>query len=407
MPDRVRRPQHILILVENLSVPLDRRVWNECQTLTEAGYEVSVVCPRGKRHDRELQTTIAGVRILRYPLPLIPGGLAAYSWEYGYSMNVTLARMTALWARRPFDVIHACNPPDLFFLPAWPFRKRGVAFVFDQHDANPEIMVAKRGGEVREGFPERVVRWAERRTFAAADLVISPNESYREIALTRGGAAPDDAVVVRSAPWLEEFDLGGSRPFDRRGHRFLVGYLGVMGKQDGVDVLLHATDRLVRRGYDVLLYLVGSGEMFEELRGLAASLGLTDRVLMPGFQDPRQFTPILRSADVCVAPDPPGPFNSISTMNKLVEYMALGRPCVSFDLRENRVTGGDAAVFAGEPTADGLAAAIAGLLDDEPRRERLAAAARARFESDLCWERSAPHLIAAYERLAEKTAARG
>jgi glycosyltransferase involved in cell wall biosynthesis len=400
-----RAPHHIVFLVENLSVPLDRRVWNECLTLTAAGYEVSVVCIQGKRHDSELSTTIDGVRILRYPLPILDVGLAGYVWEYGYALSATLARMTELWREHPFDVVHACNPPDLLFLPSWPYRRRGVAFVYDQHDAVPEIMIAKRGGEVRDGLPERVVHWAERRTFKAADVVISPNDSYREIAFRRGGRAHDDVFVVRSAPRLDEFALGELEPFDRRGHKHLVGYLGVMGRQDGVDVLLRATAQLVERGYDILLYLAGSGEMFDELKRLVADLRLRDRVLMPGFQSPAQFTPILRNADVCVAPDPPSPFNDISTMNKVIEYMALARPCVSFDLRENRVTGGDVAVFADEPTPEGLAAAIAPLLDDDALRDRLGRAGRERFETQLSWEQSGPPLLAAYERLAEKVGA--
>jgi glycosyltransferase involved in cell wall biosynthesis len=407
--DRARRrsPRHVVFLVENLSVPLDRRVWNECLTLRDAGYEVSVVCPRGGRHDRESSATIDGVRIMRYRLPILDVGLAGYIWEYGYALSVTLARMAQLWRRRPFDVVHACNPPDLLFLPSGPFRRRGVSFVYDQHDANPEIMVAKRGGEVRDGVPERVVNWAERSSFAAADVVISPNDSYREIALTRGGRRDEDVFVVRSAPRLDEFALGGLEPFDRGGREHLVGYLGVMGRQDGVDVLLRATALLVDRGYDILLYLAGSGEMFDELQQLVVDLGLQDRVLMPGYQNPSQFTPVLRHADVCVAPDPPSPFNDISTMNKVIEYMALGRPVVSFDLRENRVTGGDVAVFADEATPVGLAAAIQSLLDDPERSRRLGSAGRERFETALTWEQSAPELLRAYARLAEKIGAAG
>jgi len=308
----MRDPRHILFLVENLSVPLDRRVWHECTTLVGAGYEVSVICPRGKRHDLESFAQLSGVRIYRYPTPPSGQSLAGYLREYPYMLAWTLYLALRVWRRQPFDVIHACNPPDLFFLPAWPFRRRGVSFVFDQHDVNPEIMIAKRGGEVREGFPERVVRWAERRTYAAADVVISPNESYRRIALTRGRIAPEDVSVVRSAPRLEEFALGDFEPTDRRGHRYLLGYLGIMGRQDGVDVLLEATARLVERGYDVMLYMAGSGEMYGELVALAGTLGLTERVLMPGYQDPCEFTPMLRSCDVCVAPDVPGPFNDIT-----------------------------------------------------------------------------------------------
>lgn len=399
----MREPRHILILVENLSVPFDRRVWHECTTLIAAGYEVSVICPRGKRHDRESYAEIDGVRIFRYPEPPSAESLAGYVREYPYMLAWTLRLAVRLWRRRPFDVIHACNPPDLFFLIGLVFRPFGVAFVFDQHDANPEILLAKRHGEVRRGLPELVVAWAERSTYALADVVIAPNGSYRRLALTRGRKRPDDVIVVRSGPLRDEFDGDGdARSYDRRGHRYLVGYLGVMSKQDGVDLLVEAVAKLVAAGDDILLYLAGDGESYEEIRSLAGRLGISDRVDMPGFQTFVEFESALRSADVCAAPDPPTPFNDISTMNKIVEYMALGTPGVAFDLTENRVTGGDAVAYACAPTADGLATAIGELLHDEQRREEMAREARRRFEDELAWEHSAPCLRSAYERLRAK-----
>lgn len=383
-------------------MPFDRRVWHECTTLTQAGYEVSVICPRGKRHDRDPYERRDGVRIIRYPTPPEAHGLAGYPKEYGAMLAWTLRAAGWLWRRRPFDVIHACNPPDLFFLVGRVFRPLGVSFVFDQHDANPEIMVAKRGGEVRDAFPERVVRWAERSTFALADLVISPNESYRRIALTRGGVRPDDAVVVRSAPRLAEFAPGRGGHFDRRGHRFLVAYLGVMGAQDGVDLLVRAAAARVRAGQDILLYLAGDGESYDDIVRLTRDEGLADRTLMPGFQTREEFEPALGEADVCVAPDPSSPFNDISTMNKIIEYMAMGVPCLTFGLPENRVSGGDAVAYADDLSWEGLASALGRLLDDEPERRRLAAAGRERFEQALAWEHQAPNLLRAYARLAEK-----
>jgi len=195
-------------------------------------------------------------------------------------------------------------------------------------------------------------------------------------------------------------------PFDRRGHRYLVGYLGVMGKQDGVDLLVRAVGSLIAGGADVLLYLAGDGESFDTVAGLVDELGIGEHVLMPGYQTAAEFMPALLAADVCVAPDPPGPFNDVSTMNKVVEYMALGRPAVAFPLPENRVSGGDAIEYADDATCGALAAAIGRLLADEAGRERLGRAARARFLDALAWERSEPHLLRAYERLAEKVGAR-
>lgn len=399
----MREPRHILILVENLSVPFDRRVWHECTTLVAAGYEVSVICPRGKRHDRKPFAEIDGVRILRYPQPPSARSLAGYVGEYSFMLAWTLYLAVRLWRRRPFDVIHACNPPDLFFLIGCVFRPCGVAFVFDQHDANPEILLAKRGGEARHALPERIVAWAERSTYALADIVIAPNSSYRRLALTRGRKRLEDVIVVRSGPLRHEFDAGGrEQPYDRRGHRYLVGYLGVMGKQDGVDLLVKAVAKLVAAGDDILLYLAGDGESYEEIRSLAAGLGIADRVDMPGFQTFSEFESALRSADVCAAPDPPTAFNEISTMNKIVEYMALGRPGVAFDLPENRLSGGAAVAYASEPTADGLAAAIHEVLHDEQWRDEMAREAKRRFDAELAWEHSAPHLCEAYERLRAK-----
>lgn len=400
----MREPRHILVLVENLSVPFDRRVWHECTTLVSAGYEVSVICPRGKRHDREPFADLGGVRIYRYPAPSSARSLAGYAREYPYMLAWTQRLAWRIWRERGFDAIHACNPPDLFFLMGRFFRRYGVSFVYDQHDANPEILIAKRGGKKRQGVLERVVRWAERCTYALADVVIAPNDSYRALAMTRGGKSAEDVFVVRSAPRWEEFLPVVGDGFDRRGHRFLVGYLGVMGKQDGVDVLVRAVGMLVAEGYDILLYLAGDGESYGEIEALVHELGLRGNVMMAGFQTKEEFTPALLDADVCVASDPPSPFNDISTMNKIVEYMALGRPCVSFGLPENRITGADAAAYADEPTFQSLGRAIGRLLDDEQERTRLGDQARERFARVLAWEHSAPELRRAYERLREKVA---
>jgi glycosyltransferase involved in cell wall biosynthesis len=404
----MREPRHILVLVENLSVPFDRRVWHECATLVEAGYRVSVICPQGERHDREPYAEIEGVSIHRYPVPPRASALAGYIKEYPYMLAWTARLAWRVWRRQPFDAIHACNPPDLFFLIGLGFRPFGVSFVYDQHDANPEILQAKRAGVERRGLPERVVRWAERRTYALADVVISPNSSYRDLALTRGGRVGDDVFVVRSAPRREEFlaarreALHGAGAFDRRGHRYLVGYLGVMGKQDGVELLVRATGELVHEGHDILLYLAGDGETYPEMAALAERLGLRDRVLMPGYQTAREFMPALTAADLCVAPDPPSAFNDISTMNKIVEYMALGRASVAFSLPENRATGGDAVAYAARDGAPSLAATMRDLLRDEQRRRRMAELGRRRFDEVLCWEHSEPHLLAAYDRLRQK-----
>ena len=397
----MREPHHILVLVENLSVPFDRRVWHECTTLISAGYQVSVICPQGRRHDTSRHEERDGVRIYRYPPPPSATSLAGYAREYPYMLWWTWRLARRVWRRHPFDVIHACNPPDLFFLIGWLFRPKGVSFVYDQHDAGPEILLAKRGGVQKRGFPEFVVEWAERFTYALADVVIAPNDSYKRLATTRGHKDPRDVIVVRSAPRREEFSIS-RRDFDRLGHRHLVGYLGVMGKQDGVDLLVRAVGLLVRDGYDILLYLAGDGESRREIEDLVRELGIEDNVLMPGYQTHEEFTPALMNADVCVAPDPPSAFNDISTMNKIIEYMALGRASAVFGLPENRATGGAAVAYADSGEWRSLAGAIARLLDDEEARVEMGDRARERFERVLAWEYQAPHLLAAYERLRQK-----
>jgi glycosyltransferase involved in cell wall biosynthesis len=391
-------------LVENLSVPFDRRVWHECTTLVAGGYEVSVICPEGKGHDTGSYEELDGVRIHRYPHPPSATSLSGYFREYPFMLWWTFRLARRIWRARPFDTIHACNPPDLFFLIGSWFRPRGVSFVFDQHDACPEILLAKRHGVRVNGLPELVVTWAERLTYALADVVIAPNDSYRGLAVSRGHKNERDVFVVRSAPRVDEFSLDRAGGFDRRGHRHLIAYLGVMGRQDGVDLLVRAAVSLVRKGYDVLLYLAGDGETHDEIRDLARELGIDDRVLMPGYQSDREFTPALMEADVCVAPDPPSSFNDISTMNKIIEYMALGRPCVAFGLPENRTSGGDAVVYADPGGWEPLADAIAGLLDDDRSRSELGPRARGRFEQVLAWEHQAPRLLQAYERLQQKVA---
>ena len=402
----VRESLHVLVLVENLSVPFDRRVWHECATLRAAGYNVSVICPQGESHDLEPLVELGGVHIHRYPAPPRAHSLAGYVREYPYMLAWTQRLAWRIWRERGFDVIHACNPPDLFFLIGRFFRRWGVGFVYDQHDANPEILTAKRHGEARDGLPERTVRWAERSTYRLADVVIVPNDSYRALAMTRGGKAAQDVFVVRSAPRAQEFSCVSDSGFDRRGHRFLVGYLGVIGKQDGVDLLVQAVGMLVAEKYDILLYLAGDGESYGEVQALVERLGLSDNVMMPGFQIANEFAPALFHADVCVAPDPSSTFNDISTMNKIVEYMAMGRACVAFPLPENRITGADAVTYSRDATWRSLGRAIGHLLDNEGERTRLGRQARERFEQALSWERSAPELRRAYQRLSEKAAER-
>ncbi|WP_376768888.1 glycosyltransferase family 4 protein [Amycolatopsis acididurans] len=387
-----------LILVENLSVPFDRRVWQECTTLRDAGWEVNVICPQGTKRDTEPYAVIDEVRIHRYPLKAATGGPAGYLQEYGSALWHTfrLARKVG-----PVDVVHACNPPDLLFLVALMLKRRGAKFVFDQHDLVPELYLSRfdRG----EDRLYRAVCALERMTYRAADVVIATNESYRDVALSRGRKRPDDVFVVRSAPAVERFRRVPAEPELKGGKPYLLCYLGVMGPQDGVDYALRAL-RLLRDEVgrsDWRAVFVGAGDTFDDMVALSRELGLADCVEFTGRIPDEDLVRYLSTADVCLSPDPRNPLNDVSTMNKIMEYMAMARPIVSFDLREARVSAGEAAVYA--PANDELefAKLTARLLDDPEERKRMGELGQARVEGPLAWSNSAKSLVAAYEHAME------
>ncbi|SNT64512.1 Glycosyltransferase involved in cell wall bisynthesis [Streptosporangium subroseum] len=387
-----------LILVENLSVPFDRRVWQESTALRDAGWEVHVICPRGAKRDTEAYAEIDGIRIHRYPLRAATGGPLGYLKEYG----------SALWhtyrlARRvgKVDVVHACNPPDLFFLVARAMRRRGARFVFDQHDLVPELYLSRfsRG----EDFLYRAVCRMERATYRAADVVIATNESYRQVALSRGGKSPDKVFVVRSAPAIERFHEVEPDESLKKGKPYLLCYLGVMGPQDGVDYALRALARLrdEQGRTDWHAAFVGGGDTFDAMVELSRELGLEDSVDFTGRIPDEDLVRYLSSADVCLSPDPLNPLNDVSTMNKVMEYMAMARPIVSFELREARVSAGEAAVYAPANDESEFAKLIALLLDDPDERRRMGELGQSRVRGPLSWEHSRKALIAAYDSAVE------
>ncbi|MEW1604623.1 glycosyltransferase family 4 protein [Streptomyces sp. NPDC093808] len=388
------RGRRALILVENLSVPFDRRVWQECRTLRDAGWEVDVICPRGSKRDTEPEAVIDGVRIHRYPLRAATGGPAGYLKEYG----------TALWhtarlARKvgPVDVVHACNPPDLLFLPALWLKRRGAKFVFDQHDLVPELYLSRFGRG--EDLLHRGVCALERATYRAADVVLATNESYRDVAVRRGGRRPEDVFVVRSAPDTERFHPVDPEPELKRGKPHLLCYLGVMGPQDGVDYALRALaklrDEVGRTDWHAVF--VGGGDTFDAMVELSRRLGLAEQVEFTGRVPDADLVRWLSTADVCLSPDPCNPLNDVSTMNKVLEYMVMGRPIVSFDLKEARVSAGEAAVYAKDDDEGEFAALIARLLDDPEQRSRMGRSGQERINGPLAWRHSQAALLAAYE----------
>ena len=400
-----RDAPRILIIVQNLPVPFDRRVWLECQALVSAGYRVAVVCPKGSG-DPAYQV-IDSVELYKYR-PYAPGGSKiSFIAEYAYSFLATM--WGALKARRSgrFAVVQACNPPDIFWPLALAFRAlEGTRFVFDHHDLCPELFQSRfpRGPKL----PYKGLLALERRTHQAANHVISTNDSYREIAMTRGGKRADEVTVVRTGPDLRRLRPGEPDPELRRGHRYLVAYIGVMGPQDGVDIVVRAADIVVSKlgRDDIAFTLIGSGDCFDDLVALRDQLGLAGHVEFTGRAPDEQVMRIMSTADAGLSPDPKNPLNDVSTMNKTMEYMVFGLPVVAFDLRETRVSAGDAAVYVQPNDEQQYAEAIVALLDDEPRREVMGKYARQRVEQELAWDHQEVTYLGVYERVLKERGTR-
>ena len=391
------RPRHALILVENLPSPFDRRVWQEACALRAAGYVVSIICPTGHGCEHKFEA-IDGIHIYRYNLPVEASGAAGYVLEYAITLAWTFALSWRVLLTRGFDVIHACNPPDLFFLIGGFFKLFGKKFVFDHHDLNPELYEAKFG---RRGFFHRLLLKLECWSFRTADVSLATNESYRRIAVERGRMPPERVFVVRSGPSLERMKI--LTPDDRlkRGRRYLVGYVGVMGKQEGIDYLLRAVRHIVFYfGRDDIHFgLVGGGTSLEAAKALAHELGVADFVTFTGRVPDGELLAMLNTADICVNPDIANEMNDKSTMNKVMEYMALGKPIVQFDLAEGRYSAQGASLYARQNDALDFAEKIVELLDDPVRRTRMGEYGRRRVEDELEWRHEAPKLLAAYHAL--------
>ncbi len=388
----------VLIIVQNLSVPFDRRVWLECQALVSAGHQVAVVCP--KDDDDPPYHVLDGVELYKYRSYAPGGSKLSYLTEYAYSLLAT-ARLT-LKARRSgrFDVLQACNPPDIF----WPIALvlRAVdrtRFVFDHHDLCPELFESRFPDGPR--LPYRALLAMERRTHRTADHVISTNDSYRDIAITRSGKSSTDVTVVRTGPDPQRLKRGPAYAELRRGRRFLAAYIGVMGPQDGVDIVVRAADIVVHQlGRDDIAFTVmGSGDCLAGLVTLRDELGLADHVEFTGRVPDEFVTRVLSTADVGLSPDPKNPLNDVSTMNKTMEYMAFELPVIAFDLRETRVSTGEAGVYVTPNDEHEYAKAIVQLMDDKDKRARLGRLGRERVEQQLAWSHQERAYLGVYRRL--------
>ena len=388
----------ILIIVQNLPVPFDRRVWLECQALVSAGYQVAVVCPKGSSDPA--YEVIDTVELYKYQ-PYAPGGSKlSFIAEYAYSFLATAWQVLKARRRGRFAVMQACNPPDIF----WPIARMlrwvdRTKFVFDHHDLCPELFQSRfPDGPI---LPYRGLLALERRTHRTADHVISTNDSYRDIAINRSGKAPQDVTVVRTGPDPNKLKRGPADPELRRGRTFLAAYIGVMGPQDGVDIVVRAADIVVHEmgREDIAFTLIGSGDCFDELVALRDELKLNGHVEFTGRAPDDLVKKIISTADVGLSPDPKNPLNDVSTMNKTMEYMAFELPVVAFDLRETRVSAASAAVYVTPNDVREYAKAIVDLVDDEAARAQLAKVGRARVEDELAWEYQKRAYLGVYERL--------
>jgi glycosyltransferase involved in cell wall biosynthesis len=385
----------VCIIVENLPVPFDRRVWQEARALHEARYRVSVICPKGRGFERSREQ-LEGIEIYRHRLWEASGPLG-YLVEYSWALAAEFFLALKVYARTRFRILHACNPPDTIFLVGLFFKLYGVRFIFDHHDLNPELCEAK--FRKRRGLLYRLVCLAERRTFRAADISIASNESYREVAITRGRMPPERVFVVRSCPDLNNIRRRPAQPELKQGKPFLVVYLGVMGPQEGLDLLLESIEFIAhdRNRRDVSFVLIGAGSELPNLKSLVAGLGLEQVVKFTGRIPDEELAAYLSAADVCVAPDPRNPMNDKSTMNKILEYMAYGPPVVLYDLTEGRRSAGDAALYARPNDSVDFADQILKLLDSEPLRRQLSERGRKRIEESLNWEIEKKALLEAYQ----------
>jgi glycosyltransferase involved in cell wall biosynthesis len=390
----------ILIIVQNLPVPLDRRVWLEATTLKAAGYEVSVICPKGKHGKFQAgHEVLEDVHLFRYPGPPEAGGVLGYVFEFAYCWLMAAILSLRIALTRGFDVIQACNPPETYFLLALLYRPFGKKFVFDHHDLSPELYVAK-GGRKGDGL-YRLLLLMEKLTFNTADLVLTTNESHKQIATGRGGVPAEQIFVLRSGPDLEQMQLLAAEPELKKGRTYLGCYLGEMCPQDGVDCLLHAikylVDDIARK--DTAYVLMGGGPAMAELRQLSHDLGLDNWVEFTGRVSDYDLCRYLSTADICFDPDPYTEWADQSTMNKIMEYMAFGKPIVAYDLKEGRCSAQEAAVYATPNDIEEFARLIDELLDDEPHRQAMGRFGRYRVETALSWEHSTPILLETYARV--------
>ena len=390
-----KAPTGVCIVVENLPVPLDRRVWRQACALRDAGYRVSVICPKGKGFSTAHET-LEGVEIYRhraFEASTVPG----YLVEYGLALVAEFLLTLKVFARTRFRILQACNPPDTIFLIGLFLKLFGVRFIFDQHDLGPELFEAKFGKH--SGFFYKLVRLFELCSFRVANVCIATNESFKEIAVTRGGKDPGSVFVVRNCPDLATFRRPQHVTSNKFGRSLVVTYVGFMGTQDGLDLLLESIEHIVRteNRHDTQFVLVGGGTVIPQLEAIISRKKLDAYVTLTGQVSHDEVATHLSNGDVGVAPDPKNAMNDNSTMIKILEYMAFSLPVVLFDLKEGRNIAGPAALYAVPNDPIDFANKLTQLLDSRDLRQQLGACGRRRIEERLNWEVERKSLLRAYD----------
>ena len=395
MEEAKKEKHSILIIVENLPVPFDTRVWQEATTLVQNGYTVSVICPKGKGYEAE-EETLEGVHIFRHDMPEEGNGPIGYLREYSTALKEEIRLAEEVYRKIGFEVIQGCNPPDDIYLVARRFKSRGVSYVFDHHDICPELFGAKFGKE--SGVLYTGLKWLERQTYKHCSFAFVTNESYRQIAIGRDHMDPEKVIVLRSGPRMERMQIQPPDPSVRRGYPYMVGYLGVIGQQEGVEFLLEAAEYIKQRENNVFWGIVGGGPHLEALKQKAHEMELDDCVEFTGRAPDDVMLRYLNTADVCVNSDRYNAMNDKSTMNKVLEYMALGKPIVQFDLTEGKYSAGEASLYAKRNDAADMAEKIESLLHDPAKRKTMGEYGRQRIMKELSWEHTSKALLDGYAR---------
>lgn len=387
--------KHVLIIIENLPAPFDRRVWQEANTLKEEGAEVSIICPKMKGFTKSFER-INDIDIYRHSLPLEARGALGYLMEYSAALFFQALLSWKIFFKKKFHVIHGCNPPDMIFITALPFKIFGVKYVFDHHDINPELYEAKFD---KKGVFYNLMVWFERQTFRFSKYSIATNDSYKKIAIERGGMDPENVQVVRSGPSLERLKIVPPVASHKRGKDVLVGYVGVIGEQEGLDLLLEAAKILKDRGESIQYAIVGGGTDLEKIKQLTADMDLSDIVHFYGRVSDEELVEVLNSCDLCVNPDKPTKMNDLSTMNKIMEYMSLKKPIVQFDLKEGRASALEASLYADKDSIEDFANKIAQLAHDEELRNKMGSFGYDRVKNELSWDHERQNLISIYRKI--------